>query len=41
MRDVTAKDLSQTGTAYFDKIVGEFTRLDTSLEQLTRAQGRG
>jgi len=40
MRDVTAKDLSQTGTAYFDKIVGEFTRLDTSLEQLTRAQGR-
>ena len=41
MRDVTAKDLSQTGTAYFDKIVGEFTRLDSSLEQLTRAQGRG
>ncbi len=41
MRDVTAKDLSQTGTAYFDKIVGEFTRLDTSLEQLTRTQGRG
>jgi len=41
MRDVTAKDLSQTGSAYFDKIVGEFTRLDTSLEQMTRAQGRG
>ena len=41
MRDVTAKDLTQTGSAYFDRIVGEFSKLDTSLEQMTRAEQRG
>jgi len=41
MRDVTANDLSRTGPAYFDKIVNEFSRLDASLEQLTRAERRG
>jgi len=39
MRDVTAKDLTQTGPAYLDKIVGEYSRLDAGLEQITRAQG--
>lgn len=37
MREVTANDLSRTGPAYFDKIVNEFSRLDASLEQMTRA----
>ena len=41
MREVTAKDLTQTGPAYLDKIVGEFSRLETSLEQMTRAERRG
>ena len=41
MREVTANDLSRTGPAYFDKIVNEFSRLDASLEQMTRAERRG
>jgi two-component system, sensor histidine kinase RpfC len=40
MRDVTANDLSQTGPAYFDKIVNEFSRLDASLEQMTWTERR-
>ncbi|HEV2162028.1 MAG TPA: ATP-binding protein [Stellaceae bacterium] len=41
MREVTANDLTRTGPAYFDKIVNEFSRLDASLEQMTRAERRG
>ncbi|MDE2229174.1 MAG: response regulator [Alphaproteobacteria bacterium] len=41
MREVTVHDLSQTGPAYFDKIVNEFSRLDASLEQMTRGERRG
>jgi len=41
MREVTANDLSRTGSVYFDKIVNEFSRLDASLEQMTRAERRG
>ncbi|MGB8182726.1 MAG: ATP-binding protein, partial [Stellaceae bacterium] len=41
MREVTANDLSRTGPAYFDKIVNEFSRLDASLEQMTRAERHG
>ncbi|HEV2264608.1 MAG TPA: ATP-binding protein [Stellaceae bacterium] len=41
MREVTANDLSHTGPAYFDKIVNELSRLDASLEQMTRAERRG
>jgi two-component system, sensor histidine kinase RpfC len=41
MRDVTANDLTRTGPTYFDKIVNEFSRLDASLEQMTRAEHRG
>ncbi len=41
MREVTVNDLARTGSAYFDRIVNEFSRLDASLEQLTRAENRG
>ena len=41
MRDVTANDLTQTGSAYFDRIVSEFSRLDASLEQMTWTERRG
>ena len=41
MREVTANDLLRTGPAYFDKIVNEFSRLDASLEQMTRAERHG
>ena len=41
MREVTANDLSRTGPTYFDKIVNEFSRLDASLEQMTRVERRG
>jgi two-component system sensor histidine kinase RpfC len=40
MREVTVRDLTQTGSAYLDKIVGEYSRLDAGLEQITRAGGR-
>ena len=41
LEEVTAKDLRQAGSAYYEKIESELTRLETALEQSNRAHGRG
>jgi two-component system sensor histidine kinase RpfC len=41
LEDVTAKDLRQAGSAYYEKIESELTRLETALEQSNRAHGHG
>lgn len=40
LRDVTVKDLRQTGAGIIEKVEAELTRLDLSLDQLMREQRR-
>lgn len=41
LRDVSVRDLRQSGAAYHDKIRGDLVRLEASLDQLVRDQRRG
>jgi two-component system sensor histidine kinase RpfC len=41
LRDVTVKDLRQSGAVYHDKIRGDLVRLEASIDQLVRDQRRG
>jgi len=40
LKDVGARDLTQNGAAYFEKLVSEFVKLETAFDRLLKDQRR-